>query len=71
MVDEHDLGSCAVEGVGVRVPPSPPRVSIGRTPAEWTPQMTCIDEIAEQFVPKPDITYTAAVLNERGFEQAE
>ena len=24
LADEHDLGSCALKGVGVRVPPSPP-----------------------------------------------
>ena len=28
---------------------------------KWTPQMACIDEIAERFVPKPGVTYTAAV----------
>ncbi len=38
---------------------------------KWTPQMACIDEIAERFVPKPGITYTAAVFNERGFERAD
>jgi hypothetical protein len=26
LADEHDLGSCALKGVGVRVPPSPPNV---------------------------------------------
>ena len=38
---------------------------------KWTPQMACIDEIAEQFVPKPGIRYTAAVFNRRGFERAD
>ncbi|MEE8353770.1 MAG: hypothetical protein V3S10_04870, partial [Dehalococcoidales bacterium] len=37
---------------------------------KWTPQMACIDEIAERFVPKPGITYTAAVFNQKGFERA-
>ncbi|MDK1023114.1 MAG: citramalate synthase [Gammaproteobacteria bacterium] len=38
---------------------------------KWTPQMACIDEIAETFVPKPGITYTAAVFNRKGFERAD
>ncbi|MDA0791197.1 MAG: citramalate synthase [Proteobacteria bacterium] len=38
---------------------------------KWTPQMACIDEIAEQFVPKPGITYTAAVFNKKGFDRAD
>jgi len=38
---------------------------------KWTPQMACIDEIAEKFVPKPGITYTAAVFNQKGFERAD
>ncbi len=38
---------------------------------KWTPQMACIDEIAEKFVPKPGVTYTAAVLNRKGFERAD
>jgi len=38
---------------------------------KWTPQMACIDEIAERFVPKPGIRYTAAVFNKRGFERAD
>jgi len=38
---------------------------------KWTPQMACIDEIAEQFVPKAGIEYTAAVFNQRGFERAD
>ncbi len=37
---------------------------------KWTPSMACIDEIAEQFVPKPGIRYTAAVFNKRGFDRA-
>jgi hypothetical protein len=28
---------------------------------KWTPQMACIDEIAERFEPKPGVKYTAAV----------
>ncbi len=38
---------------------------------KWTPQMACIDEIAEKFVPKPGITYTAAIFNLKGFERAD
>ena len=38
---------------------------------KWTPQMACIDEIAEKFVPKPGIKYTAAVFNQKGFERAD
>jgi hydroxymethylglutaryl-CoA lyase len=38
---------------------------------KWTPQMACIDEIAQEFVPKPGIKYTAAVLNQRGLERAD
>ena len=38
---------------------------------KWTPSMACIDEIADQFEPKPGITYTAAVFNKRGFERAD
>ncbi len=38
---------------------------------KWTPQMACIDEIAEKFVPKPGVEYTAAVFNQRGFERAD
>ena len=30
---------------------------------KWTPSMACIDEIAEQFVPKPGVRYTAVVFN--------
>ena len=37
----------------------------------WTPSMACIDEIAERFVPKPGITYTAAVFNRRGYDRAD
>ena len=47
-------------------------ISIGSfVSPRWTPQMACIDEIAEKFVPKPGITYTAAVFNQRGFERAD
>ncbi|MCY3858173.1 MAG: citramalate synthase [Gammaproteobacteria bacterium] len=38
---------------------------------KWTPSMACIDEIAEQFEPKPGIKYTAAVFNKRGFDRAD
>jgi hydroxymethylglutaryl-CoA lyase len=38
---------------------------------KWTPQMACIDEIAERFIPKPGVTYTAAVFNRKGFERAD
>jgi len=37
----------------------------------WTPQMACIDEIAERFVPKSGVTYTAAIFNRKGFERAD
>ena len=33
--------------------------------------MACIDEIAEQFVPKPGVSYTAAVFNQKGFQRAD
>ena len=38
---------------------------------KWTPQMACIDEIAQRFVPKPGVKYTAAVFNKKGFERAD
>lgn len=38
---------------------------------KWTPQMACIEEIAERFVPVPGITYTAAFFNRAGFERAD
>jgi len=38
---------------------------------KWTPQMACIDEIAEKFVPKPGIRYTAVIFNQKGFERAD
>ena len=38
---------------------------------KWTPQMACIDEIAERFVPKPGIVYTAAVFNKTGRDRAD
>ena len=47
-------------------------ISIGSfVSPKWTPQMACIDEIAEQFEPKPGVTYTAAVFNRQGFERAD
>jgi hypothetical protein len=38
---------------------------------KWTPQMACIDEIAERFVPKAGIRYTAAVFNKAGYDRAD
>ena len=38
---------------------------------KWTPQMACIDEIAERFVPRPGIRYTAAVFNKTGYDRAD
>jgi hydroxymethylglutaryl-CoA lyase len=47
-------------------------VSIGSfAHPKWTPQMACIDEIAERFVPKPGIVYTASVFNKKGFDRAD
>ena len=47
-------------------------ISIGSfVSPKWTPQMACIDEIAERFEPKPGVTYTAAVFNQQGFERAD
>jgi hydroxymethylglutaryl-CoA lyase len=36
----------------------------------WTPQMARIDEIVQQFHPRPGVTYTALALNPRGVERA-
>ena len=48
------------------------RVSIGSfAHPKYTPQMACIDEIAEKFVPKPGITYTASTFNPFGFKRAD
>jgi len=38
---------------------------------KWTPQMACIDEIAERFVPKPGVRYTAAIFNAKGYMRAD
>ena len=38
---------------------------------KWTPAMACVEEIAERFVPKPGVTYTAAIFNQKGFERAD
>ncbi|MBL8385044.1 MAG: hydroxymethylglutaryl-CoA lyase [Burkholderiales bacterium] len=38
---------------------------------KWTPQMACIDEIAERFVPRPGVTYTAATFNKKGWDRAD
>lgn len=47
-------------------------ISIGSFASpKWTPSMACIDEIAERFVPKPGVKYTAAIFNKRGFERAD
>ena len=47
-------------------------ISIGSFASpKWTPQMACIDEIAERFSPKPGIKYTAAVFNRQGFLRAD
>ncbi|HJQ60567.1 MAG TPA: hypothetical protein VJ890_26925 [Vineibacter sp.] len=47
-------------------------ISIGSFASpKWTPQMACIDEIAQRFVPKPGITYTAAVFNKTGYDRAD
>ena len=48
------------------------KISIGSfAHPKWTPSMACIDELAEAFVPKPGIEYTAAVFNQRGFDRAD
>lgn len=38
---------------------------------KWTPSMAEIEELAERFVPKPGIRYTAAIFNQIGFERAD
>jgi hydroxymethylglutaryl-CoA lyase len=38
---------------------------------KWTPQMERIDEIVTKFTPNPDVTYTAVIMNARGFERAK
>ena len=38
---------------------------------KWTPSMAAIEELAERFVPKPGIRYTAAIFNQVGFERAD
>ena len=37
---------------------------------KWTPQMAQIDDIVAGMTPRPGVTYTAVVLNERGRERA-
>ena len=37
---------------------------------KWTPQMANIDEIVRRFTPKPGVSYSATVLNDRGLERA-
>ena len=37
---------------------------------KWTPQMARIDEIVVRFNPKPGVTYTAVIMNLKGFERA-
>ncbi len=47
-------------------------ISIGSfVSPKWTPQMACVDELAEKFVPKPGVRYTAVVFNRQGFERAD
>lgn len=47
-------------------------ISIGSFASpKWTPQMACIEEIAERFVPKPGVVYTAAVFNKKGYDRAD
>ena len=47
------------------------RISIGSfAHPKWTPSMACIDEIAERFVPKPGVRYTALAFNRRGRDRA-
>jgi hydroxymethylglutaryl-CoA lyase len=38
---------------------------------KWTPSMACVEEIAERFVPKHGVRYTAAIFNQKGFERAD
>lgn len=38
---------------------------------KWTPQMARIDELVQQFHPKPGVTYTALALNQQGVERAK
>ena len=38
---------------------------------KWTPQMEKIDDIVQRFKPNPDVTYTAVIINPRGFERAK
>ena len=38
---------------------------------KWTPSMACIDELADAFIPKPGVKYTAAVFNKKGFDRAD
>ena len=60
-----------LDAIGEMVPRGA-TVSVGSfAHPKWTPQMACIDEIVEKFVPKPGITYTAAVFNPVGFQRAD
>lgn len=48
------------------------RIAIGSfAHPKWTPQMACIDELAERFVPKPGVDYTAVIFNRKGYERAD
>jgi len=38
---------------------------------KWTPAMANIEELAQRFVPKPGVKYTAAIFNQKGFERAD
>lgn len=47
------------------------RIEVGSfVSPKWTPQMACIDELMQRFVPKPGVKYVALALNERGLERA-
>ena len=39
--------------------------------ARYTPQMTCMEELASSFRPQPGVTYLALALNARGVERAQ
>jgi hydroxymethylglutaryl-CoA lyase len=37
---------------------------------KYTPQMVVIEEVLKKFIPKPGVTYTAMIPNEKGVERA-
>jgi len=54
----------ALSGTGLR------HIMVGSfVSPKWVPQMAQIDELAERFVPNPDVHYYALALNERGKER--